>query len=187
MSLSKDDKGTIRECTQHLLASIGEDPERDGLEATHERRVPDMWEELSEGYDEDEKPTMRTFDVDHDEMVVKEGIQFFSLCEHHMLPFFGKVHIGYIPDGEVLGLSKLTRYTKWKSRVLTNQEELTREIADGLQDEVSSQGVMVVIEAEHLCEQMRGVEGHGSVTKTSAVRGKYRKNSVKSEFLQLIR
>lgn len=166
--MRKDD---ISEITYKLLECIGEDPERKGLQDTHGRRVPDMWEELSEGYRESEKPTMRAFDVDHDEMVAKTGINFYSLCEHHLLPFHGEAHIAYIPDGEVLGLSKLTRYTKWCSRKLHNQEELTREIAEGLMDEVDCKGVMVVLEAEHMCEQMRGVEGNGSVTKTSAVRG----------------
>lgn len=181
------DKKAISEASKIILKSIGENPKRKGLQDTWSRRIPDMLEELSEGYREEEKPVMRTFDVEHNELVVKDGIKFFSMCEHHLLPFFGNVSIGYVPDGEVVGLSKLTRYTKWQSRKLTNQEELTSSIAEGLREEMNVKGVIVHIEAEHLCEQMRGVEGDGSTTLTSATRGVFEEDkTVKNEFYKVI-
>lgn len=166
------DKDEIREATKNLLEAIGEDPEREELQETWRRRVPDSWEELTEGYREEEKPTMTTFTTDSQDMVIKTDITYYSLCAHHLIPFHGVAHIGYIPDEEKVGLSKLKRYTRWKSRQLHNQEELTAEIADGLMEEINARGVIVVLdESEHMCEQMRGVEANGTKTITSAIRG----------------
>lgn len=172
MSEEKVDKEEIKQATKTLLEAFGEDPEREELKETWRRRVPDAWEELTEGYREEDKPTMTTFTAEHDDMVVKKDITYYSMCSHHLLPFMGKVHIGYVPDEQKVGLSKLKRYARWKSRQLHNQEELTAEIADGLMEEIDPKGVIVVLdESHHMCEQMRGVEANGTETITSAIRG----------------
>lgn len=165
------DEDAVRDAARDLLAALGEDPDRDGLQDTWQRRLPSLWQELMAGHDEEEKPAMRTFPADHDEMVVKTDIPFYSLCEHHLLPMRGEAHVAYRPDGEVVGISKLIRYTRWTARKLHSQEGLTNELADGLIDELAADGVIVVTEAEHMCESMRGVETPGTVTRTSAARG----------------
>ena len=153
-----------------LLEAVGEDPTREGLKATWKRRVPQTFETLTEGTRENSKPAMRTFPSDEAGVVIKTGIPLYSLCEHHLLPYYGTAHVAYVPDGEVVGLSKLSRYVRWQSRRLTIQESLTREIADGLTTEVDTTGVIVELTATHLCEAMRGVE-RATETTTQAVTG----------------
>lgn len=163
--LSKAQRGT-----RLLLEAIGEDPSADELVETWQRRVPAALEELSEGYRIDEKPAMRTFNADGDELIVKTGIPIYSLCEHHILPYHGTAHVAYRPNGQVIGLSKLARYVRWQSRRLTMQEQLTQDIADGLADELQAEAVIVEITATHLCEAMRGIETR-TETRTAASAG----------------
>jgi len=155
---------------------VGEDPGREGLLATP-RRVAAMYEELFAGMDDDpERHLTVTFAADHDEMVMVRDIPFASLCEHHMVPFIGKVHVGYIPgeDGRVTGLSKLARLVDVYARRLQVQERMTTQIADTMEKVLLPRGVLVVVEAEHLCMSMRGVKKPGTLTITSAVRGLFR-------------
>jgi GTP cyclohydrolase I len=159
-----------------LLEAIGEDPTREGLLATP-RRVAKMYKELFAGMDEDpERHLTVTFAVEHDEMVMVRDIPFASLCEHHMIPFMGKVHVGYIPgpDGRVTGLSKLARLVDSYAHRLQVQERMTTQIADAMEKVLVPLGVLVVVEAEHLCMAMRGVKKPGTLTITSAVRGMFR-------------
>lgn len=154
-----------------LIAKTGEEPSREDLQDTWNHRAPEAWETLTEGYHDEAKPAMTAFDATHDGLVVKTDIPFYSLCEHHLLPYFGTVDIGYVPNGSVVGISKLIRYTRWRARRLTIQERLTREIAAGLEDEIGAEGVIVRIEGEHLCEAMRGVETPDTRTITTASTG----------------
>jgi len=144
---------------------------------------------LTKGYNEDPMKILRgaMFDVDYDEMVIVKDIEMFSLCEHHMLPFFGKVHVAYIPKGKVIGLSKIPRIVDVFARRLQVQERLTRQIADTIQEAIKPQGVGVVIEAQHLCMMMRGVEKQRSSTVTSAMVGCFRQKETRAEFLSLVR
>jgi GTP cyclohydrolase I len=161
---------------RELLAAIGEDPARDGLLRTP-ARVAEMYAEILAGIAEDPAHHLQvTFDVRHDEMIMERDIPIQSLCEHHLLPFMGRAHVAYIPgeDGRITGLSKLARLVDGFSRRLQVQERLTTQIADTLQDVLRPRGVLVVIEAEHLCMSMRGVRKPGTVTVTSAVRGQFR-------------
>lgn len=153
-----------------LLEAMGVDPNSPPLDETWERRVPDAFEELSEGYRTEEKPTIRTFPTDRgdQDFVVKSGIPINSLCKHHLLPYSGVATVGYRPDDELIGLSKLTRYVRWKCRRLTTQEQLTHDISTGIIDEANAEAVVVYIRASHLCEAMRGVETH---TETFATAG----------------
>ena len=144
--------------TRLLLEAVGENPDRMGLQETWERRVPAALETLTEGMQTDQKPDLRTFPTEQDELVVKTGIPFHSLCEHHLLPFHGEAHVAYRPNGSVVGLSKLIRYVRWQSRRLAVQEELTNDIATGLMRELESEAVVVELSATHLCETMRGIE-----------------------------
>jgi len=144
--------------TELLLQSIGADPQSERFVETWQRRVPSAFETLSEGRRPEAKPAMRTFPAESDDLVVKTGIPLYSLCEHHLLPYHGVAHVGYEPDGEVVGLSKLPRYVRWQSRRLTMQESLTHELVSGLREEIGASGVIVEIEATHLCEAMRGIE-----------------------------
>lgn len=164
-----DEKPTIdwskaQEAARLLLESIGEDPDRSGLTETWQRRLPAAMETLSEGYRPAEKPTMRTFENEGYDFVIKTGIPVYSLCEHHLLPFYGTAHIAYRSDGAVVGLSKLIRYVQWRSRRLTMQERLTRKLADGLADELDAKTVLVELRMTHLCEAMRGVESKTETT-----------------------
>ncbi|KAB1184799.1 MULTISPECIES: GTP cyclohydrolase I [Haloferax] len=152
-----------------LLEAIGANPEGVGLEDTWKRRVPQTFETLTEGYHEEEKPTMRTFPTKESSAVVKTSIPLYSLCEHHLLPYHGVAHVAYIPDERVVGLSKLSRYVRWQSRRLTVQESLTQDIAVGLNEEVGAEGVIVEITATHLCEAMRGVERETETTTRAIV------------------
>ena len=162
-STARADEGlgefSTQEMYREILSRLGEDPGRDGLLATP-TRVEKSMAFLTKGYDEDPTKILRgaLFDVDYDEMVIVKDIEMFSLCEHHMLPFFGKVHVAYIPKGKVIGLSKIPRLVEVFARRLQVQERLTRQIADAIQAAIDPQGVGVVIEARHLCMMMRGIE-----------------------------
>ncbi|WP_338728474.1 GTP cyclohydrolase I [Haladaptatus sp. DJG-WS-42] len=164
------DHEKARRAVRMLLEAVGADPDRDGLVDTWERRVPDAFETLTEGFREEEKPTMRTFPAEGSGLVIKTAIPVYSLCEHHLLPFYGTAHVAYRPGDEVVGLSKLTRYVRWQSRKLSMQERLTREIADGLAEELDAEAVLVEISASHMCEAMRGVETE-TETRTNVVVG----------------
>ena len=165
------DHEKARRGTRLLLEGMGRDPNEGALAETWERRVPDALETLSEGYRDEAKPQMRTFDAGEttSELVIKTRIPVHSLCKHHLLPYTGTVHIGYRPGDEVVGLSKLTRYVRWQARRLTVQERLTTDIATGLAEEIDAEGV-VVVSATHLCEAIRGVET-GTETRTTATVG----------------
>lgn len=153
-----------QEAGRLLLEAIGENPERSGLVETWQRRLPAAMETLSEGCRTTEKPAMRTFESEGDDFVVKTGIPVYSLCEHHLLPFYGTAHLAYRSSGRVVGLSKLIRYVRWRSRCLTMQERLTRELADGLADELGATTVLVELRMTHLCEAMRGIESETETT-----------------------
>ncbi len=173
---------------EELLRRIGEDPSRDGLVKTPQR-VANMYEFLTKGYREDIKQVLTgaIFEEKYSEMVIVKDIDFFSLCEHHLIPFYGKCHIAYIPDGRLLGLSKLPRLVEIFSRRLQVQERLTQQIAETLYECLHPQGVGVVIEARHLCMMMRGVEKQNSVATTSAMLGTFRSDEkTRTEFLTLI-
>ena len=179
---------STREIYAELLQRYDEDPTRDGLLKTPERMEKAM-AFLTKGYREDATSILQgaMFDVDYDEMVIVKDIEMFSLCEHHMLPFFGRVHVAYIPNGKVIGLSKIPRLIDIFARRLQVQERLTQQIADAIQEAIAPQGVGVVIEARHLCMMMRGVEKQNSSTVTSAMRGVFSKQSTRGEFLSLVR
>src|SRR5499433_280804 len=180
---------SFEELVRETLVRLGEDPKREGLVRTPER-VQRALEYLTRGYKEDADAMLKgaLFTVSYDEMVIVKDVEMFSLCEHHMLPFFGKVHIAYIPNGKVIGLSKLPRLVEIYARRLQVQERLTTEIAETLMKIVQPQGVGVVVEARHLCMMMRGVEKQHSATVTSAMFGCFRnERETREEFLSLIR
>jgi GTP cyclohydrolase I len=180
---------SFEELVREILVRVGEDPEREGLVRTPER-VHKALEHLTRGYKEDPEAMLQKalFTVTYDEMVIVKDVEMFSLCEHHMLPFFGKVHVAYIPNGKVIGLSKIPRLIEIFSRRLQIQERLTTQIAETIQAAIQPQGVGVVIEARHLCMMMRGVEKQHSATVTSSMLGCFRdEQETRSEFLSLIR
>ena len=179
---------STEEMYRELLRRMGENPNRDGLIATP-GRVEKSMAFLTKGYREDAHQLLRgaLFDVDYDEMVIVKDVEMFSLCEHHLLPFFGKVHVAYIPKGKVIGLSKIARLVEVFARRLQVQERMTRQIADAIQEAIAPQGVGVVIEARHLCMMMRGIEKQNSSTVTSAMVGVFQKKETRSEFLSLVR
>jgi GTP cyclohydrolase I len=180
---------TFEELVREMIVRIGEDPDREGLSRTPDR-VRRSWEFLARGYKEDPDAMLRKalFTVSYDEMVIVKDIEMFSLCEHHMLPFFGKVHVAYIPNGKVIGLSKIPRLIEIFSRRLQIQERLTTQIAETIQNAIQPQGVGVVIEARHLCMMMRGVEKQHSAAVTSSMLGCFRDTQeTRTEFLSLIR
>jgi GTP cyclohydrolase I len=179
---------STQEIYRELLSRLGEDPSRQGLLATP-GRIEKSMAYLTKGYDEDPMKILHgaLFDEDYDEMVIVKDIEIFSLCEHHMLPFFGKVHVAYIPNGKVIGLSKIPRLVEVFARRLQVQERLTRQIADAIQSAIAPQGVGVVVEARHLCMMMRGIEKQHSSTVTSAMVGCFRQKETRSEFLALVR
>ena len=177
----------IPEAVRTLLVELGEDPDRAGLARTPDR-VRRMYAELTEGYHTDPDALLNdaAFDVDYDEMVVVRDIEFFSLCEHHLLPFFGKAHVAYIPGGRIVGLSKLPRIVEMFARRLQVQERLTEQVAKAIEEVLAPRGVGVVIEAFHMCMMMRGVEKQNSRTITSALRGVFRDDGkTREEFLHL--
>jgi len=179
---------SFEELVREMLVRVGEDPEREGLVRTPER-VHKALEHLTRGYKEDPEAMLQKalFSVTYDEMVIVKDVEMFSLCEHHMLPFFGKVHVAYIPNGKVIGLSKIPRLIEIFSRRLQIQERLTTQIAETIQQAIQPQGVGVVIEARHLCMMMRGVEKQHSATVTSSMLGCFREEQeTRSEFLSLI-
>jgi GTP cyclohydrolase I len=183
------DRPRIEKAVRELLEAIGEDPDREGLERTPER-VAEMYAELFSGLHEDPDRILDvTFEAGHDEMVMLTDIPFHSVCEHHMVPMVGKAHVAYIPneDGRITGLSKLIRLVEVFARRLQVQENLTTEVADALERVLHPRGVLVVVEAEHLCVSMRGVNKPGAVAKTSAVRGLFRDDArTRSEALAFI-
>lgn len=178
----------MQELFRQLLEKVGEDPTREGLEKTPERCAA-AWHFLTKGYTEDVETVINQalFETDSDHMVIVRDIEIYSLCEHHLLPFFGKCHIGYIPQGKVIGVSKLARIADVFSRRLQIQERLTHQIARILMDHLNAEGVGVVIEAKHLCMMMRGVEKQNSCMVTSAMLGSFHNSAAtRNEFLQLI-
>jgi GTP cyclohydrolase I len=180
---------SYEELVREMLVRLGEDPEREGLKRTPER-VAKAYQFLTRGYSEDPEALLRKalFTVTYDEMVIVKDVEMFSLCEHHMLPFFGKVHVAYIPNGKVIGLSKIPRLIEIFSRRLQIQERLTTQIAETIQKTIEPQGVGVVIEARHLCMMMRGVEKQHSAAVTSSMLGCFREEQeTRTEFLSLIR
>jgi GTP cyclohydrolase IA len=182
------DSAAVQQAVKTMLKALGEDPDRDGLKNTP-KRVARMYGELLSGYsvDPDAMVNEALFEIRYDEMVIVRDIEFYSLCEHHMLPFMGRVHVAYIPDGKVLGLSKIPRIVDMYARRLQVQERMTRQIADFLRDLLKPQGVAVVVEALHLCAMMRGVKKHGARMTTSAMHGAFRANlATRQEFLDMI-
>jgi GTP cyclohydrolase I len=172
-----------------LLRTIGEDPDREGLLKTPER-VARALEFLTKGYHEDPNVVLNSalFTEEYSEMIVLKDLDFFTLCEHHMLPFFGKAHVAYIPSNKILGLSKLARLFEVFARRLQVQERLTTQVAHSLMDAIDPQGVGVVVEAEHLCMRMRGVEKQNSIVVTSCMLGTFRdRQETREEFMTLIR
>lgn len=180
---------SFEDLVREMLVRLGEDPAREGLVRTP-NRVHRAYEHLLKGYNEDPEAMLKKalFTVSYDEMVIVKDVEMFSLCEHHMLPFFGKVHVAYIPNGKVIGLSKIPRLIEIFSRRLQIQERLTTQIAETIQKAIQPQGVGVVIEARHLCMMMRGVEKQHSAAVTSSMLGCFREEQeTRTEFLSLIR
>ncbi len=177
----------LKDSYRGVIEAIGEDPGREGLVKTPERMAKAM-QFLTQGYEMDAKQILESakFKEDYSEMVIVKNIELYSMCEHHLLPFFGKAHIAYIPNGYITGLSKLARVVDCFARRLQVQERLTHEILDAIKDTLQPLGVGVVIEAQHLCMMMRGVQKQNSMTTTSAFSGQFMKNETRSEFLRLI-
>ncbi len=181
------DQNKIKEAVKLILEGIGEDVNREGLVDTPER-IARMYAEIMSGMDEDPKTHLsKVFTVDNNEMVLEKDIVFYSMCEHHMLPFYGKVHVAYIPDGKVVGLSKLARTVEVFAKRLQIQEQMTAQIAEAIMECLSPQGVMVVAEAEHMCMTMRGVKKPGSKTVSIATRGVFEDNAaLQNQFFQML-
>lgn len=179
------DKDRMQQVTKSLLEVMGEDPKREGLRDTP-RRVADMYAELTEGYSMNPKEILSKEWNEITGMVVAKDIEFFSLCEHHILPFYGKVHIGYIPSKAVVGLSKLVRLVDCFSRRLQLQERMTKQIADALNETLHPLGVVVVVQARHLCMEMRGVKSGADIL-TSEIRGRFERFETRNEFFEMLR
>jgi GTP cyclohydrolase I len=178
----------FEDLTREMISRLGDDPAREGLRDTPARMAKSL-QFLTHGYTQQPADVVNgaLFTVDYDEMVIVKDIEMFSLCEHHMLPFFGKVHIAYIPNGKVIGLSKLPRLVEVFARRLQVQERLTKQLADAIEEIIQPQGVGVVVEARHLCMMMRGVEKQHSAAVTSAMLGAFREQETRNEFLSLLR
>ena len=185
---SHDDDQALQEAIRTMIRAVGEDPDREGLRETP-RRIAQMYAELFEGLHMDPVEVLSVgFEEGHDEMVILKDIPFYSMCEHHFLPFHGEAHVGYMPNGRIVGLSKIARAVDIFARRPQVQERLTTQIAECIEDVLGANGVGVVIEAEHLCMTARGVRKPGSRMVTSAMRGSFRSNAkTREEFLQLIR
>jgi GTP cyclohydrolase I len=182
---AKEHKAAIEAATREILSHIGEDPQREGLLRTPER-VARMYDELTAGYHIDPIKLINgaVFDVDYDQMVIVKDIDFSSLCEHHMLPFFGRAHVAYIPDGKVVGLSKIPRIVEMFARRLQVQERMTKQIADFIQEVLHPKGVAVVVEGAHMCSMMRGVKKPNATMITSAILGNFREDpKTRAEFM----
>jgi len=179
--------GELKSNFENIIDQIGEDKSREGLLKTPERAAKAM-QFLTHGYEMDARTILKSalFNEDYNEMVIVKDIEFYSMCEHHMLPFYGKAHIAYIPNGKIIGLSKLPRVVDCYARRLQVQERLTHEILDAIEDTLKPHGVAVVIEAVHMCMMMRGVQKQSSATTTSAFTGEFEKIQTRSEFLNLI-
>ncbi|MBU2951471.1 GTP cyclohydrolase I FolE [Tamlana agarivorans] len=179
--------GDVTNRYKHIIEDLGEDTQREGLLKTPERAAKAM-QFLTQGYEQDPVEILKgaMFKESYNEMVIVKDIELYSLCEHHILPFFGKAHIAYIPNGQIVGLSKLPRIVDVFARRLQVQERLTKQILDCINDTLKPQGVAVVIEASHMCMMMRGVQKQNSVTTTSGFRGQFEKNETRNEFLKLI-
>ena len=178
----------IKDLTKQLLKEIGEDPSREGLLKTPSR-VSKAWSFFSGGYNQDLDKIINNavFNEDATDMVVVRDVEFFSLCEHHLIPFFGRAHVAYLPNGKVIGLSKIPRIIDMFSRRLQVQERLTRQIAETVKEILDPVGVAVIMEGQHMCMQMRGVEKQNSLTTTSSMLGKFRESDrTRSEFLSII-
>ena len=178
---------SLKDNYKSIITELGEDPDREGVLKTPERAAKAM-QFLTQGYELDAEKILKKamFKEDYDEMVVVKNIELYSLCEHHMLPFFGKAHIAYIPNGQIVGLSKLPRIVDVFARRLQVQERLTHDILECLNNVLKPQGVAVVIEAQHMCMMMRGVQKQNSTTTTSGFRGQFEKIETRNEFLKLI-
>lgn len=181
------DPDAIRRSVEEIIRAIGEDPGREGLAGTP-LRIARMYEELFSGLRQDPKEVLATgFEEDHKEMVILKNIPFYSMCEHHFLPFHGKAHVGYVPEGRVAGASKLARVVEILARRPQLQERLTSQVADSIMEGLHPDGVAVVVEAEHLCMTMRGVQKPGTIMVTSAIRGGFRRRAVtRAEFMALV-
>lgn len=177
----------VKDRYKNIITDLGEDPSREGLVKTPERAAKAM-QFLTQGYDQDPVKILKSamFAESYNEMVIVKDIELYSLCEHHILPFFGKVHMAYIPNGHIVGLSKLPRIVDVFARRLQVQERLTEQILDCINDTLKPQGAAVVIEAAHMCMMMRGVQKQNSITTTSGFRGQFEKNETRNEFLKLI-
>ncbi|MBO7191517.1 MAG: GTP cyclohydrolase I FolE [Elusimicrobiaceae bacterium] len=172
---------------REMLAYIGDDPSREGLQETP-KRIVKSWKKLFGGYHQKPQDVLKTFvEGSCEEMVVLKDIEFYSTCEHHLQPFFGTISIGYLPNGRVLGISKLARLVEVFARRLQIQEKLVAQIADSLMETLHPHGVMVVCKAKHMCISSRGIEKHNAVMVTSAIRGAFKKLEVRSEFLEMIK
>ena len=186
--MNDDKRKKLEANTKNLLELLGEDPSREGLVNTP-KRVAKAWEFLTKGYNEnlDDLINNAIFEGESKDMVIVKNIEFYSLCEHHMIPFYGKAHIGYIPDGKIIGLSKLARITDLFSQRLQVQERLTNQIAQCLQEVLKPRGVAVVLEGKHFCMLSRGVQKQNSIATSSSMLGIFReKESTRNEFLKLI-
>jgi len=183
-------EGKITSLSEHyknVIENLGEDTNREGLQKTPER-VAKAMQYLTHGYDLNPAEILRSamFTEDHNQMVIVKDIEVYSMCEHHMLPFFGKAHVAYIPNGKIVGLSKVPRVVDAFARRLQVQERLTDQIKDCIQETLAPEGVAVVIEAQHMCMQMRGIQKQNSVTTTSSFTGAFEKDSTRKEFISLI-
>ncbi|MGN0382880.1 MAG: GTP cyclohydrolase I FolE [Eubacterium sp.] len=182
------DKQKIEQAVRLLLEGIGEEPDREGLIETP-KRVARMYEEIYGGMNQDAKEHLaKTFTCDNNDMVIEKDITFYSTCEHHLMPFYGKAHIAYIPNGKVVGLSKLARTVEVYAKRLQIQEQMTNQIADALMTHLKAKGVMIMVEAEHMCMSMRGIKKPGSKTITFSTRGEFANNQeLRDRFMLTIR
>ncbi len=181
------DKEKIEQGVRMILEGIGENPEREGLKETPDR-IARMYGEIFEGIGKNAKePLSKTFEAQNNEMILERDITFYSTCEHHFMPFYGKAHVAYVPDGKVVGLSKLARTVEIYAKRPQIQEQLTAQIADAIMEYLQPKGVMVMLEAEHMCMTMRGVKKPGSKTVTYTTRGVFEEERMQQKFFQLVK